>query len=64
MLLWLNTIKLYNIAGLGHEMRIPNPAKNNVHDKALGFVLEMEKKGWKPMNIFRGLCEGLMKVRA
>ena len=64
MLEWLSTIKLYNIAGLGAELRIPDPAKNNMHDTALGFVLEMEKQGWKPLNIFRGLCEGLMKLRA
>jgi len=64
MLEWIHTIKLHNIANLGAELRIPDVAKNNIHDKSLEFVMNMNKKGWQPMNIFRGICEGLMKISA
>lgn len=59
---WLRAIKQHNIANLSTCIRLGRPANNNIHDKALDFVLELINQGLEPLEIFQDLSENLIRV--
>lgn len=58
-LAWLDTIKQHNIAGIGRNIIQINPAKNNFHDLAFEFVINLVRNGMRAIDVFRELvCSG------
>ncbi|MBW3017373.1 hypothetical protein KY316_03285 [Candidatus Woesearchaeota archaeon] len=60
---WAQVKKEHNIGGLGENIKIPAPAKNDLHDKALEFVNEWVKAGESPVSIFYKLSSGYIRNR-
>ena len=56
-LAWLETIKNHNVGDLGVSIQIGAPAKNNLHDKALDYVLGLYRAGKSPIEIFEGIID-------
>jgi len=51
-LAWAKKIKEHNIGNLAMNIDL-NPAKNGIHDVALGFVFKLMKKGEEALDIYR-----------
>jgi hypothetical protein len=60
---WAETIKENDVGGLGNNIKIPAPAANGLHDKALEYVNSWLKAGESPLSIFYMLSSGYMKNR-
>jgi hypothetical protein len=55
---WIQAIKERDIGGLGKNLVVPTPARNNIHDKAWEFVQQMLKSGENPIGLFYQLSSG------
>lgn len=58
-LAWLDTIREYNIGGIGKNIIQINPAKNNFHDIAFKFVIDLIRDGMKAIDVFKDLIFSL-----
>ena len=61
-LAWMETIKEYNIAGLGGAIVFDSPAQNGLHNVAFDFVRRLVKQGKKIWDVYRGLVRGRVSV--
>lgn len=55
-LIWMEAIKKKDIGGMGRNIELERPARNGVHDLALGFVLKMIKRGKKAGEVYKELA--------
>ncbi len=54
-LAWLDTIREHDIGGIGKNIIQINPAKNNFHDLAFDFVINLVRNGMRAIDVFRDL---------
>lgn len=56
---WIEAIKQNNIRNMTACVKIPEPARNGLHDKALMFVIAELLSGISPINLFKKIAAGL-----
>lgn len=59
---WINKIKELNIADLSDKLKLPEPARNGVHNTALDFVLKFVREGKNALQLFWDLSKKLVKT--
>lgn len=62
---WLQTLYEHNIANLKNSLNMrPQPARNGLHDRAFGFVLEQMQDGVAPLDLFHMLSNRSVRCLA
>ncbi len=59
---WMAAIKRHNIAGLGDNIMLENPAHNGLHDIAFAYVMKLVSAGKEALDLYWELVRGAAEV--